>query len=36
MRESIYRTCCGVDVHKAFLVGTIISTTDGVQPHFRG
>lgn len=31
----VYPICCGVDVHKAFLVGTIISTTDGVQPHYR-
>lgn len=31
----VYPTCCGVDVHKAFLVGTIISTTDGVQPHYQ-
>lgn len=27
--------CCGVDAHKTFLVGTIISTTDGVQPHYK-
>lgn len=27
----VYPICCGVDVHKTFLVGTIISTTDGVQ-----
>lgn len=25
--------CCGVDVHKTFLVATIIST-DGIQPHY--
>lgn len=31
----VYPICCGVDVHKAFLVGTIISTTDGVQPLYR-
>lgn len=31
----IYPICCGVDVHKTFLVGTIISTTDGVQPHYQ-
>lgn len=29
----IYPICCGVDVYKTFLVGTIISTTDGVQPN---
>lgn len=31
----VYRTCCGVDVHKSFLVATIIRTTDGVQPAYR-
>lgn len=31
----VYPICCGVDVHKTFLVGTIISTTDGVQPHYQ-
>lgn len=31
----IYQVCCGVDVHKRFLVGTIISTTKGVQPHYQ-
>ena len=31
----VYQICCGVDVHKSFLVGTIISTTDGVQPHYQ-
>ena len=31
----IYPICCGVDVHKTFLVGTIISTTDGIQPHYQ-
>ena len=31
----IYPICCGVDVHKTFLVGTIISTTKGVQPHYQ-
>lgn len=31
----VYPVCCGVDVHKAFLVGTIISTTDGIQPHYQ-
>ena len=31
----VYSICCGVDVHKTFLVGTIISTTDGVQPHYQ-
>ncbi|MEG1884420.1 MAG: IS110 family transposase [Clostridia bacterium] len=31
----VYPICCGADVHKAFLVGTIISTTDGVQPHYQ-
>lgn len=31
----IYQTCCGVDVHKSFLVATIIKTTDGVQPFYQ-
>ena len=31
----IYPICCGIDVHKTFLVGTIISTTDGIQPHYQ-
>ncbi len=31
----VYPICCGVDVHKTFIVGTIISTTDGVQPHYQ-
>lgn len=31
----VYPICCGIDVHKSFLVGTIISTADGVQPHYQ-
>lgn len=31
----VYQVCCGVDVHKKFLVGTIITTTKGVQPHYQ-
>ena len=31
----VYPICCGVDVHKTFLVGTIISTTNGIQPHYQ-
>lgn len=31
----VYPICCGIDVHKSFLVETIISTTDGVQPHYQ-
>ena len=31
----VYSTCCGVDVHKTFLVATIIKTTKGVQPSYR-
>lgn len=30
----VYNTCCGVDVHKKFLVATIIKTTDGIQPSY--
>lgn len=31
----IYPICCGIDVHKTFLVGTIISTKNGIQPHYK-
>jgi transposase len=31
----VYSVCCGVDVHKSFLVGTIISTDNGIQPHYQ-
>lgn len=32
----VYPTCCGVDVHKRFLVATIITTSsDSVQPHYQ-
>ena len=31
----VYQTCCGVDVHKSFLVATIIKTTSGVQPCYQ-
>jgi transposase len=31
----IYQTCCGVDVHKSFLVATIIKTTSGVEPSYQ-
>ena len=31
----VYQTCCGVDVHKTFLVATIIKTTKGVQPSYQ-
>lgn len=30
----LYKTCCGVDVHKRFLVATIIITTDSIQPSY--
>lgn len=30
----VYPTCCGVDVHKTFLVATII-TSDGITPHYK-
>ena len=30
-----YQTCCGVDVHKSFLVATIIKTTDGIEPSYQ-
>ena len=31
----VYQTCCGVDVHKSFLVATIIKTISGVQPSYQ-
>lgn len=31
----VYQTCCGVDVHKSFLVATIIKTTSGFQPFYQ-
>ncbi len=31
----VYQTCCGIDVHKSFLVATIIKTTSGVQPSYQ-
>ena len=29
-----YQTCCGVDVHKSFLVATIIKTSGGIEPDY--
>ena len=31
----VYQTCCGVDVHKFFLVATIIKTTSRVEPSYQ-
>ena len=30
-----YQTCCGVDVHKKFLVATIVKTTGGIEPSYQ-
>ena len=30
-----YPTCCDVDVHKPFLVATIIKTTGGIEPSYQ-
>ena len=30
-----FQTCCGVDVHKSFLVAVIIKTTGGIQPSYQ-
>lgn len=30
-----YQTCCGVDVHKSFLVATIIRTSGGIEPDYQ-
>ena len=29
------QTCCGVDVHKSFLVATIVKTTGGIEPSYQ-
>ena len=31
----VYQTCCGVDVHKSFLVATIIKTTSGLELSYQ-
>ena len=31
----VYQTCCGVDVHKSFLVATIIKTSSGIEPSYQ-
>lgn len=31
----VYPICCGVDVHKTFLIGTVVSTVDGIQPRYQ-
>ncbi len=32
----VFPTCCGVDVHKSFVVATIITTPkDSLQPHYQ-
>ena len=36
MMTEVFPTCCGVDVHKTFLVATIITTpADSLQPHYQ-
>ena len=30
----VYPVCCGVDVHKSFLVATVISATSGLEPNY--
>ena len=30
-----FQTCCGVDVHKSFLVATIIKTSSGIEPPYQ-
>ena len=30
-----YQTCCGVDVHKSFLVATIVKTAGGIEPSYQ-
>ncbi len=34
--KTVYPICCGVDVHKNFLVATIITTLPGsLEPHYQ-
>lgn len=35
MMKVIYPVCCGIDVHKKFIVATIISTTNDVKPSYK-
>ena len=30
-----FQTCCGVDIHKSFLVATIIKTSSGIEPSYQ-
>lgn len=30
-----FQTCCSVDVHKSFLIATIIKTTTGIEPPYQ-
>ena len=30
-----FQTCCGVDVHKSFLVATIIKTSSSIEPSYQ-
>jgi len=30
----VYPVCCGIDVHKSFLVATVISATSGFEPSY--
>lgn len=30
----VYPVCCGIDVHKSFLVATIISASSGLEPSY--
>ena len=30
-----YLTCCGVDVHRSFLIATNVKTTDGIEPSYH-
>lgn len=30
----VFPVCCGVDVHKSFLIATVISTTSGIEPKY--
>ena len=30
-----YQTCCDADVHKAFIVATVVKATGGIEPSYQ-
>lgn len=31
----VYKTCCGIDAHKKFLIATVTKTTKGIRPSYQ-